>query len=325
MAVYYIPKDRNMGSYFGEGMSSGLQAAFQMQLQKKMEEENRKRAFEQNLQNAQKLAPQLFQSNIPSMGTRGIYPPYRPGQLNMDNLGNAQVNLSTGEIAMKPEDAFQSYYRSLLPQPGTTPTVGTPGNDLVYRDVTGNEISPEQAQRDIESGNTAFTISKRDITKTGIKESVISKPEDLEKVKANKEKSAFVISRAQDALNTIRNVKAGLSNFGTFHQYIPKELSPGTPYYTWKANLEKLLSGKMIDLMIEMKEASKTGATGFGQLSEHEGQILREASTALSGGLPPEEALKLLNTMENAAAKIIQGSNTQRNGVQEQDDPLGLR
>jgi hypothetical protein len=62
-----------------------------------------------------------------------------------------------------------------------------------------------------------------------------------------------------------------------------------------------------------MKSASKTGATGFGQLSEKEGQILREASTALNKGLPPKEAQKLLDTMKVKLQKVLADDNGQNN------------
>ncbi len=129
-----------------------------------------------------------------------------------------------------------------------------------------------------------------------------------EKLKQQEEKSQFIKDSAQDALNTISEIEKGIGHFGLYGQ-LPS--IPGTPRYTWETNINKLLSGKMIDLMTQMKEASKTGATGFGRLSEKEGQILREASTALKRGLPPEKAQEYLNSMKSALQKVISKTNIQ--------------
>ena len=73
----------------------------------------------------------------------------------------------------------------------------------------------------------------------------------------------------------------------------------------WEANLENLKAQKMIDTMMKMKEASKTGATGFGQLSEAEGQILRDASMRLRRELAPEDARLLLDQLEAIQMKQL--------------------
>ena len=46
-----------------------------------------------------------------------------------------------------------------------------------------------------------------------------------------------------------------------------------------------------------MKSQSKTGATGFGQLSEAELLVLQQASTILSGGATQEQAIQALVNM----------------------------
>jgi hypothetical protein len=54
-----------------------------------------------------------------------------------------------------------------------------------------------------------------------------------------------------------------------------------------------------------MKEASKTGATGFGQLNVKELETLKNASTALKKDLPKEDAVRYINDMKSAVQKII--------------------
>jgi len=72
--------------------------------------------------------------------------------------------------------------------------------------------------------------------------------------------------------------------------------------------IEKSDLQKIVDLIAEMKNVSKTGATGFGSLNKEELKVLQDASTALELGTPKEEAKVYLDNMEAAARKIINGS-----------------
>ena len=344
MAITYIPREQKTAlESFREGFSPYLQMAFQAMLKRKMEDQQRQK----NMQIARETNPELFtettplstyQKYLPQGTEMNLAPGLAPekqtqyaGQLtqakgikipesirkfafNKEKLGMPTINVSTGEVSYKPEDAFSAYYRSLLPKAGAgEPT--KPQDNVVYRDMTGSEVPKEQAEADITSGNTNYYTFKKEVTKSGIKETPISKPEDLQKMQQQKEKSGFVISQAQGALDTISEIEKGIGHFGLFGQ-LPS--IPGTSRYTWETNINKLLSGKMIDLMTQMKEASKTGATGFGQLSEKEGQILREASTALKRGLAPDKAQEYLNNMKSALQKVIEGRSGQQ--PQEQED-----
>ncbi len=137
------------------------------------------------------------------------------------------------------------------------------------------------------------------------------KQNETKKIQENK--SQMVKDSAMDTLNTISEVEKGIDYFGLTGG-LPS--IPGTARATWEANVNKLLSGKIINLMTQMKEASKTGATGFGQLSEKELKVLQEASTALKRGLSPKDAQKYLNEMKVAAQKVL-GSEIQQEGGQE--------
>ena len=346
MAITVIPRSQSGGEAFTEGFSPYLQMAFQAMLKRKMEDQQRQK----NLDLARQTNPELFTETTPLSAYQKYLPqgvemnlapgltPERQTQyasqltqakgikipesirkfaFNKEKLGMPTINVSTGEVSYKPEDAFSAYYRSLLPKAGAgEPT--KPQDNVVYRDMTGSEVPKEQAEADITSGNTNYYTFKKEVTKSGIKETPISKPEDLQKMQQQKEKSGFVISQARDALNTIDEVEKGIGYFGAFGQFVPKEIMPGSEYYNWRVNVDKLLSGKMIELMTQMKEASKTGATGFGQLSEKEGQILREASTALKRGLAPDKAQEYLNNMKTALQKVIEGRSGQQTQPQGQ-------
>jgi len=146
--------------------------------------------------------------------------------------------------------------------------------------------------------------------------------EQEEKKSQQQEKSQFVKDSALDTLNTIEEVEKGIGHFGLIGQ-LPS--IPGTERATWEANVNKLLSGKIINLMTQMKEASRTGATGFGQLSEKELKVLQESSTALKRGLSPESAQLILNDMKAKIKKITQEETSQDNLPVKDNDPLGIR
>ena len=61
--------------------------------------------------------------------------------------------------------------------------------------------------------------------------------------------------------------------------------------------LDFLKSNKILETINRMKSQSKTGATGFGQLSEAELLVLQQASTILSGGATQEQAIQALVNM----------------------------
>ena len=96
--------------------------------------------------------------------------------------------------------------------------------------------------------------------------------EKAEKDKVSEKQLSFAKQSALDYLKTIDEVEKGIKNFGAVGKL------PSIPWdykrVNWEKNFDTLKSKKMIDLMTTMKEASKTGSTGFGQLSEKEGKIL---------------------------------------------------
>ena len=126
--------------------------------------------------------------------------------------------------------------------------------------------------------------------------------QEEERKKRLEEKSKFVKESALDTINTIKEIKKGKDLFGLKGVLTPA--IPGSRKADWNAELNKLLSGKVIDVMTRMKEASRTGATGFGQLSEKELAVLEGAATALKRNISPEKAEKLLTEMESLLEKV---------------------
>lgn len=126
-------------------------------------------------------------------------------------------------------------------------------------------------------------------------------------------------TEAQNMLDTIQEVKKGKDYFG------PLGDMPSIPFVTgnygkrveWESNVNNLLSKKVIDIMNEMKRASRTGATGFGQLNQSELQLLKNSSTVLNKRLPPDIAMKYLNQMEGIYQKVLNGGGNAPGAVQQ--------
>lgn len=152
------------------------------------------------------------------------------------------------------------------------------------------------------------------------------KPADQLKIdedrRAQEATTENIRGRAEQNLSSIAEAKKGSKYFGPLGGLptlaAPSTYIPGGGNYAgrkmWENNINQLLSQKVVDLITEMKQASKTGATGFGSLTEKEGAILREASTALSKDLPEEQALYYLNEMEKINRKILDGGSSQQVG-----------
>jgi hypothetical protein len=136
---------------------------------------------------------------------------------------------------------------------------------------------------------------------------------ELEEKKAKKEKeTTLVTDTAKELFRSVQEVKKGLKYFGVLGD-LPSEAAPSSlageraERKNWETNVEKLLSGKIVELMTTMKSASQTGATGFGQLNKEELQQLKNASTALKRTLSPKDAEKYLNQIEKMQLKVFAG------------------
>jgi hypothetical protein len=155
----------------------------------------------------------------------------------------------------------------------------------------------------------AFVKGFEKIPATEIKAEVDMR--DAEKLRELQNK--VVVDAAIDTSKTIAEIKKfkGMTGFGPLGS-LPT-LVPGSERSVWEANINKLLAQRIVDLMTQMKQASKTGATGFGQLNEKELKVLQDASTALKRNLPLDKAMEYLDEMDSVAQKIINGSaKTQR-------------
>lgn len=111
------------------------------------------------------------------------------------------------------------------------------------------------------------------------------KKKTAEEEKANKRKVA--VGLAEETLGVINqlidesgNLKPGADNL--FGMTSGARWVPGSQTADAEATLNQLVGKSVVDLISEMKSQSKTGATGFGALSEKELKILQDASNKLS-------------------------------------------
>jgi len=246
-----------------------------------------------------------------------------PDPGSMTEWGNVGENIG-GLIARRRQRAAQDELRGLIEQgikEGTLEPAFAVDSDsglikasfkpkkkeLNYQ--LTNEGGTDNINSNVPEGYEVVEINSRGPVIKKIKPNVqLLKFEDQqqkdEKIKTAQ--SQQVKDSASNMVDTISEVESGINNFGLFGK-VPS--IPGTKRADWEANVNKLLSQKIVDLMASMKNASKTGATGFGQLSEKELKVLQDASTALNRGLSPQDAQKYLDQMKNMANKVLISSN----------------
>ena len=79
---------------------------------------------------------------------------------------------------------------------------------------------------------------------------------------------------------------------------------PGTAAHNYEALRKHLESILTVEKIGELKSQSKTGATGFGQLSEREGDILRTAIANLDAAQSPAQFNATLKTVQGVLGKM---------------------
>ena len=120
----------------------------------------------------------------------------------------------------------------------------------------------------------------------------------LEKVREENEKNF-----SQDLLNTISEVEKGIKYFGAAG---PIPALPGEyNKVNWRANFDKLISKNVLDELGRLKSESKTGATGFGQLSNKELGLLTNAASVLKVNMSEEDAARYLKIMKPLLEKTV--------------------
>ena len=208
-----------------------------------------------------------------------------------------------------------AYRESLIRSRPPKPVVEKPKTaqeklaEIELSNIQGGTQQPIQ-QEEVPAGYTKVTEGKdkygRPITKI-VEDKTYRKPEDIIKLEDKEKQKKFatedVVSNATDMLRTIQEVRSGLKYFGAMGQ-IPS-LPTDYDRKSWEASVNNLLSKNIIAVMNSMKQASKTGATGFGQLNRSELQLIQSASNKLNRGLSPERASELLSQLEKKMKKVV--------------------
>lgn len=153
-------------------------------------------------------------------------------------------------------------------------------------------------------------------------EKAAEKQQKADEDKANKRKTAK--SLAEQALQTLDQM---VMPTDPYNANSPKSLTPRMKTYVGSYNIggrfwpgsepanayalhNQLQSQLMVDLIGEMKAQSRTGATGFGALSEREGDILRNAAGRLDPNQSPEDYAKALEEIRSRLMMVLQDEPT---------------
>lgn len=148
---------------------------------------------------------------------------------------------------------------------------------------------------------------------------------------ADQNKNEMLRQDAESQLRAIQEAKKGKKYFGPMGN-LPSIAAPsslpvlGGQYgqrKEWENNVNKLLAGRVMELMTKLKQASKTGATGFGALNQKELALIQNASNVLSKDLPPDVAEKYLTELEGVYQRVLSGGG-QRFGQPQQEQGAGL-
>ena len=243
--------------------------------------------------------------------------PYRKAQIE-----KAQFDIGQAKADSERQRSMDELLRGALqaPQPINAqdgmaqpiPTAPAPRMRIKGISASGQpsfELLPTEEERKAELGRKVQE-------QIALKSAEFQTPEAIMEREA---KGQAVKDSAQDLLDTIQKVKGGSQYFGALGP-IPTINPWGFERKGWEAEVQKLLSGKIVNLMGEMKAQSRTGATGFGQLNRGELKLLQEASTALNRGLSPQQALGYLTTMEEKLKKVTSGGPQQIPQTQQPQD-----
>jgi len=190
-------------------------------------------------------------------------------------------------------------------------------------EIDSSEFIYSQIYKQLEQGQSISEGSeRRALEYNGIKPIDIQERKFAYKLEEDQlvkdRQSNMVKDAANDTLNTINEVEKGMKYFGPFGGTVPPQVWESDKI-NWLANYNKLISKRVLNVMTELKQASRTGATGFGQLSEKELKVLMDASTVLKRNMSEEDARRYLNEMKTSLMTITQGDGAERDmqGVDE--------
>lgn len=169
-------------------------------------------------------------------------------------------------------------------------------------------------RRELANGSheTALTIAKLGI---GAKQDALAT-----KAAEGQQKTDLARKAQVDGANDTLNALAALhdptdpsklspqmgSIVGAWGGKLPSGLTiPGSEIANAKSRLAEVRSRLDVGLLNELKNQSRTGATGFGQLSANELKIIEAASGRLDTAQSPEQFMSALNDIETRVKRIL--------------------
>ena len=128
--------------------------------------------------------------------------------------------------------------------------------------------------------------------------------EQNEKAQREQEKIDLAKANAESALSSINEIRKTMGHFGLMGG-LPA--IGGTDKVAWSKNIDRVKAMLTLGNLMELKAASKNGASGLGALSDGERKMLEDAASALDKGLPKEKAAEYLNDIERTLTRVLGG------------------
>ena len=139
--------------------------------------------------------------------------------------------------------------------------------------------------------------------KLGTKLPVKDMPKDVAGIRAKSQETVDAIDELLDpsgkGLSSTGSAVSGKSNWFGLAEYYPGEARKGATY------VNNIKSKLLIDLMGQLKAQSKTGATGFGNMSDSDRKAIEAAVSRIDTGMADEDFEKELRIVRNTLTKYM--------------------
>lgn len=89
------------------------------------------------------------------------------------------------------------------------------------------------------------------------------------------------------------------------------ERIPGTPAFNFARARDTIIGNAAIKTIVGMKDSSRTGATGFGQLNEHELEVVKSQYASLQRGMSADATIAAINQISRVLHNAYSRNNTQ--------------
>lgn len=129
---------------------------------------------------------------------------------------------------------------------------------------------------------------------------------DLPLSKTARAKALIGLHTAQTEFDNLEsNIDSAVTETGSFSAgpLARTAFVGGTPAANLKARLTTVASNNVLSVITQLKEMSKTGSTGFGQLSDREGQLIQSKLAAVDQSTSPAFLKKALGDLKAQVSK----------------------